>query len=70
MELSPHPNDIRVRLVDISLLRARVESGGNFEDYIRFLFCQLFGPVNHRQNWKGWERSGDLRVISDNQAET
>ena len=21
-------------------------------DYIRFLFCQLFGPVNHRQNWK------------------
>jgi hypothetical protein len=23
--------------------------------------------VNHRQNWKGWERSGDLR---DNQAET
>ncbi len=36
-----------------------VESGGNFEDYIRFLFCQLFGPVNRRQNWKGWERSGE-----------
>jgi hypothetical protein len=34
---------------------------------LRF-FCQLFGPVNHRQNcWKGWEISGDLR---DNQDET
>ncbi len=31
-----------------------MESGGNFEDYIRFLFCHLFGPVNHGQNWKGW----------------
>ena len=38
----------------------RVVSGGKCEDYIRFLFFQLFGPVNHRQNWKGWERSGDL----------
>ncbi len=36
-----------------------MESGGNFEDYIRFLFCHLFGPVNHGQNWKGWERSGE-----------
>ena len=35
------------------------ESGGNFEDYIRFLSCHLFGPVNHGQNWKGWERSGE-----------
>ncbi len=24
-----------------------MESGGNFEDYIRFLSCHLFGPVNH-----------------------
>jgi hypothetical protein len=44
-----------------------VESGGNFEDYIRFLFCHLFGPVNHGQNWKGWERSGE-NDYSDNQA--
>jgi len=36
----------------------------NCEDDIRFLFCQLFGPVNHRQNWKSWERSGKkLQVI-------
>ena len=46
-----------------------MESGGNFEDYIRFLFCHLFGPVNHGQNWKGWERSGENGlIISDNQA--
>ena len=48
-----------------------MESGGNFEDYIRFLFCHLFGPVNHGQNWKGWERSGEKGlIISDNQAQT
>jgi hypothetical protein len=48
-----------------------VESGGNFEDYIRFLFCHMFGPVNHGQNWKGWERSGEKGFISsDNQAQT
>jgi hypothetical protein len=41
--------------------------GWECEDYIRLLFFQLFGPVHHRQNWKGWERSGDLR---DYQAET
>jgi hypothetical protein len=40
-----------------------VESGGNFKDYIRFLFCHLFGPVNHGQNLKGWERSGE-KIIS------
>jgi hypothetical protein len=48
-----------------------VESGGNLEDYIRFLFCHLFGPVNHGQNCKGWERSGAKGlIISDNQAQT
>jgi hypothetical protein len=48
-----------------------VESGGNFEDYIRFLSCHLFGPVNHGQNWIGWERSGEKGlIISDNQVET
>jgi hypothetical protein len=48
-----------------------VESGGNFEDYIRFLFCYLFGPVNHDQNWKSWDRSGEKGlIISDNQAQT
>ena len=48
-----------------------MESGGNFEDYIRFLFCHLFGPVNHGQNWKGWERSGEKGlIISDNQTQT
>ena len=48
-----------------------MESGGNFEDYIRFLSCHLFGPVNHGQNWKGCERSGEKGlIISDNQAET
>jgi hypothetical protein len=33
--------------------------------YIRFLSCHLFGPVNHGQTWKGWERSGEkgLSVI-------
>ena len=48
-----------------------MESGGNFEDYklayIRFLSCHLFGPVNHGQTWKGWERNdtsiGDLPLI-------
>jgi hypothetical protein len=52
-----------------------VESGGNFEDYklvyIRFLSCHLFGPVNHGQTWKGWERSGDKGlIINDNQPQT
>ncbi len=52
-----------------------MESGGNFEDYkityIRVLSCHLFGPVNHGQTWKGWERSGEKGlIISDNQAQT
>jgi hypothetical protein len=52
-----------------------VESGGNFEDYkpvyIRFLSCHLFGPVNHGQTWKGWERSGEKGlIINDNQDQT
>ena len=48
-----------------------MESGGNFEDYIRFLSCHLFGPVNHGKTWKGWERSGEKGlIISDNQAQT
>jgi hypothetical protein len=39
--------------------------------YIRFLSCHLFGPVNHGQTWKGWERSGEKGlIISDNQAQT
>jgi hypothetical protein len=42
-----------------------VESGGNIEDYIVFLSSHLFGPVNHGQNWKGWERSGEIITISD-----
>ena len=42
-----------------------MESGGNFEDYIRFLFCHLFGPVNHGQNWKGWEDLPLIITISD-----
>jgi hypothetical protein len=40
------------------------ESGVNFEDNIRFLFCQLFGTVNHQQNWKGWEKSGEKAGLS------
>ena len=45
--------------------------GGNFEDYIRFVSCHLFGLVNHGQTWKGWERSGEKGlIISDNQAQT
>ncbi len=52
-----------------------MESGGNFEDYklvyIRFLSCHLFGPVNHGQTWKGWERSGEKGlIINDHQAQT
>jgi hypothetical protein len=48
-----------------------VESGGNFEDYIRFLSCHLFGLVNHGQNWKGWERSGEKGlIVNDNEAQT
>ena len=48
-----------------------MESGENFQDYIRLLSCHLFGPVNHGQNWKGWERSGEKGlIISDNQDET
>jgi hypothetical protein len=42
-----------------------VDSGGNFEDYIKFLSCHVFGPVNHGQNWKGWERSGASRDEDD-----
>jgi hypothetical protein len=42
-----------------------VESGGNFEDYNRFLSCHVLGPVNHGQNWKGWDRSGEKDSISD-----
>ena len=43
----------------------------NFEDFIRFLSCHVFGPVNHGQNWKSWERSGETcLIISNNQAET
>ena len=38
-------------------LEVTVESGGNFEDYVRFLSCHVLGPVNHGQNWKGWESS-------------
>jgi hypothetical protein len=37
---------------------------GNFEDYIRFLSCHLFGPANHGQTWKGWERSGEKAWLS------
>jgi hypothetical protein len=41
------------------------------EDYIRFLSCHLFGPVNHGQNCKGWERSGEKGLmIRDNQTQT
>ena len=40
-------------------------TGGNFEeDYMRFVSCHLFGPVNHGQNWKGWERSGENAWLS------
>ncbi len=34
----------------LTLGEVTVESGGNFEDYIRNLSCQLFGPVNHGHN--------------------
>ena len=30
--------------------RVGTSTGGNFEDYIRFVSCHLFGPVNHGQN--------------------
>ncbi len=30
----------------------------------RFLSCHVFGPVNHGQNWKGWERSGEKAWLS------
>ncbi len=36
-----------------------------------FLHIFLFGPVNHGQNWRGWERRGEKGlIISDNQAQT
>ena len=41
-----------------------MESGGNIEDYIVFLSSHLFGPVNHGQNWKGWERSGEIQDLT------
>jgi hypothetical protein len=48
-----------------------VESGGNFEDYIRFLFCRLFGPgkssVELERLGKKWSKS---LIINDNQDET
>jgi hypothetical protein len=55
---------VRTRLPDFLTARIGVgwegtSTGGNFEDYIRFVSCHLFGPVNHGQNWKGWERSGE-----------
>ena len=55
----------------LPLQEVTVESGGNFEDYVRFSSCHRFGPVNHGQYWKGWERSGEKGlIISDNQAQT
>ena len=36
------------RFVLSVITRKSVVTGGNCEDYIMFLFCQLFGPVNHR----------------------
>ena len=44
---------------EVTVESGSVESGWNFEDYIRVLSCHLFGPVNHEQTWKGWERSGE-----------
>ena len=36
---------------------------------IRFLFCEVLGPVNRRENGKTWERSGEKGlIITDNQA--
>jgi hypothetical protein len=35
---------------------------------IRFLLCEVFGPVNRWENWKTWERRGeklDYQVLGD-----
>ena len=33
----------------VKVIGSPVETGGNIEDYLRFLSCHLFGPVNHGQ---------------------
>ncbi len=38
-------------------------SGWELRRLYRFLSCHLFGPVNHGQTWKGWERSGEKGLI-------
>jgi hypothetical protein len=53
----------------------RARNPGNFHtrESLKGFFCvhfflyHLFGPVNHGQNWKGWERSREKGlIISDN----
>jgi hypothetical protein len=44
---------------------------GTSKIILDFFLCHLFGPVNHGQNWKGWERSGEKGlIITDNQDQT
>jgi hypothetical protein len=43
-------------LLPVQAVEVTVESGGNFENYIRFLSCHVLGPVNHGREW---ERLGE-----------
>ncbi len=56
----------------IEELGSKVESGGNFEDYIRFLSCHP--TVWSGESWSDLERLGEKwwksLIISDNQTET
>jgi hypothetical protein len=54
-----------------TLIGSHGRVGWELRRLYRFLSCHLFGPENHGQTWKGWERSGEKGlIISDNQAQT
>ncbi len=66
--LSPSSPSFPPRFLGIAL---KILDEFPWKSSFRFLFCHLFGPVNHGQDWKGWERSGEKGlIISDNQAQT
>jgi hypothetical protein len=54
-----------------TLIGSHGRTGWELRRLYRFLSCHLFGPENHGQTWKGWERSGEkVLIISDNQDQT
>jgi hypothetical protein len=47
-----------------SVRHCRLRLASTFRELKKaFLSCHLFGPDNHGQTWKGWERSGEKGLI-------